>query len=108
MTGNSRLAQARPQVLPMQSSMKNQRSSPASPFDFTSLRQTASLPLFALHLAFISFSLSAVNFIFEGFAAGVGVVAGAAVWADAVWSEPTTSSMAARQTLVRSIGFPPA
>src|SRR5258708_13819431 len=92
----------------MQSLMENQRSSPASPFDFTSLRQTASLPLFALHLAFISFSLSAVSFIFEGFAVGVGVVAAAAVWADAVCSEPTPSTMAARQTLVPTMGIPPA
>jgi hypothetical protein len=58
-------------------------------------------------LAFISFSLSAVSFIFEDFAVGVGVVAGAAVWADAAWSEPATSSMAARQTLARSMAVPP-
>jgi hypothetical protein len=48
------------------------------------LRQTASLPLFALHLAFISFSLSAVNFLFDGFAVGVGV-AGAVSPRQATW-----------------------
>src|SRR5713226_5015891 len=77
------------------------------PFDFTSLRHSLSLPLFALHLAFMSFSLSAVSFIFEGFAAaGAGVAAGAVVWAVAVCRLPATSSMAARQTLVRSMGIP--
>src|ERR1700730_785875 len=101
------------QLLPMQSSMKNQRSSPASPCFFTSTRQALYLALLALHLAFISLSFSIVSFTLDGLAvAGAAVVAagaaaGAVVWAEAVWSVPATSSMAARQIPVRSIGkFP--
>jgi hypothetical protein len=59
-------------------------------------------------LAFISLSRSAVNFIRDGLvAAGATVVAAGAdvvVWAEAVSSAPATSSTAARQTVVRSIG----
>src|SRR5260370_14978742 len=93
----------------MQSSMYNQRSSPTRPFDFTSLRQAASLGLFALHLAFMSFSFCVVSFILDGFAsAGAAVVAAGAVvvWAEAVCRLPATSSMAARQTLLRSMEIP--
>src|SRR5260370_36859807 len=97
----------------MQSSMKNQRSSPASPCFFTSTRQALYLALLALHLAFISFSFSIVSFILDGLAVAgavvvaAGAAAGAVVWAEAVWSVPATSSMAARQIPVRSIGkFP--
>jgi hypothetical protein len=39
-------------------------------------------------------------------AAGAGVAAGAVVWAEAVCRLPATSSMAARQTLVRSMKIP--
>jgi hypothetical protein len=44
-----------------------------------------------------------VSFILDGFAASV---AGAAVCAEAVSRLAVTSSMAARQALVRSMGFP--
>src|SRR5581483_7001086 len=86
----------------MQSAMKNQRSSPARPLAFTSARQALSLGLLALHLAFMSFSFCAVSFIFDGLAS-----VGAAVdWAEAVCRLPATSSAAARQTVMRSIGIP--
>src|SRR5882757_2105385 len=97
----------------MQSTMKNQRSSPAKPRRFTSTRQALYLALLALHFAFISLSFSIVSFILDGLTvAGAAVVAagaaaGAVVWAEAVWSVPATSSMTARQVPVRSIGkFP--
>jgi hypothetical protein len=78
------------------------------------LRQALSLGLFALHLAFMAFSFSIVSLIFEGLAvAGAEVVAAGAVaagavvvWAEAVCKLPATSSMAARQTLVRSMEIP--
>jgi hypothetical protein len=49
----------------------------------------------------MSFSFAAVSFILEGLASG------AAVCAEASWNVPATSSTAARQTLVRSIGSSP-
>src|SRR5690348_15256825 len=67
------------QVLFMQSWMKNQRSSPANPFAFTSLRQALSLGLLVAQVAFISFSLCIVSLALPGFAS---VAAGAAVWAE--------------------------
>ena len=73
----------------MQSSIKNQRSSPISPLAFTCARHAFSLGLLEDHLAFISFSFSIVSFVFDGLAvveAGGGELeAGAVVvWAVAV------------------------
>ena len=42
----------------------------------------------------------------EKIAAAVPAAASPAVWAEAEWRLPATSSMAARQTLVRSMGIP--
>jgi hypothetical protein len=66
------------------------------------LRQALSLGLFWIHFARISLRRSTVSFILDIFGSG----AGAAVCADAVTVVAETSSMAARQTLVRSIRIP--
>src|SRR6266702_3064345 len=98
-----------PHVLLMHSSMWNQRSSPARPLDFTSARQALSFGLLADHFAFMSFSFCIVSLILPGGLASVvaaGVAGAVAVCAEAEWSAPATSSMAATQTKLRTIEIP--
>ena len=82
-----------------------QRSSPISPFAFTSARQAFSFGLLATHLALITFSFSIVSFIFDGFAS-LGAGAGAVLlWAEAMW-KLATSSKTVSQALVRNMEIP--
>src|SRR5689334_14794183 len=87
----------------MQSSMKNQRSSPARPFLRDSARHVFSLGLLACHFARMSRSFSRVSF-FESDAAGAVPCADAATGRAMIAAD--IKAAVVKRTHVRNIGFP--
>src|SRR5262249_36869728 len=88
----------------MQSSMKNQRSSPIRPFLRTSARQALSFGLLAFHLARISLSFSRVSFLEDAGGAGAFCAETGAEEAMIMTDSTTTATTKPR---VWNMNFPP-